>query len=44
SSDEQLYKCLNVVNNPNTKKTFQSVVVTESNISAVRKECNVYEE
>ncbi|CAG8764642.1 9708_t:CDS:2, partial [Gigaspora rosea] len=44
SSDEHLYKCLNVVNNSNTKKTFQSVIVTESNISAVRKECNAYEE
>ncbi|CAG8815743.1 35456_t:CDS:2, partial [Gigaspora margarita] len=42
--DEQLYKCLNVVNNPNAKKTFQSVVITESNISTVRKECNAYEE
>ncbi|RIB16990.1 hypothetical protein C2G38_2038117 [Gigaspora rosea] len=42
--DEQLYKCLNVVNNPNTKEAFQNVVITESNISTVRKECNAYEE
>ncbi|CAG8732687.1 37525_t:CDS:10, partial [Gigaspora margarita] len=42
--DEQLYKCLHVVNTPNAKKTFQSVVIAESNISAIRKECNAYEE
>ncbi|CAG8692509.1 10656_t:CDS:2, partial [Racocetra persica] len=42
--DRQLSECLNVANSPNTKKTFQSVIISENNISAVRKECKTFED
>ncbi|CAG8503791.1 15158_t:CDS:10 [Dentiscutata erythropus] len=44
NSVEHLYKCLNVANNNNIKETFQSVIITESNISNVRKEYKAFEE
>ncbi|CAG8759712.1 20936_t:CDS:2, partial [Cetraspora pellucida] len=41
--DRQLSECLNVLHSPNAKKTFQSVIISENNILAVRNECKTYE-